>query len=97
LLCRRSASELTQIEPVLTSLGVELVAIGSGTAAMAADFKQDFNFAGQIYVDPERLVYEDLRCKRGWKNALFNSNTLKSIVSSWDKGYRQGKKQGDML
>lgn len=60
------------------------------------DFKQKQNFAGQIYVDPSRTIYDDLNCKRGWKAALFNMKVLKSVKTAFKEGYRQGKTQGDM-
>jgi uroporphyrinogen-III synthase len=60
--------------------GVHLVAIGSGTARMAMDFKQKQNFAGQIYVDPSRTIYDDLNCKRGWKAVRKTLNEISSIA-----------------
>jgi peroxiredoxin len=78
--CRRSADRLTQIHSYFQRLGVHLVAIGSGTARMAMDFKQKQNFAGQIYVDPSRTIYDDLNCKRGWKAVRKTLNEISSIA-----------------
>jgi peroxiredoxin len=96
MLCRKSASELTQIKPVLDQLGVKLVAIGSGTPAMAKNFVEEFKFAGEIYTDESRKIYNDFQCKRGWSKAMFNKKTLKFIKTAFTEGYAQGKTQGDL-
>lgn len=73
-----------------------LVAIGSGNPAMAKNFKQDFNFPGEIFVDEGRAVYEKLGCHRGVKYVL-NSKALGAIKAAMKEGYSQGKTQGDSL
>jgi uncharacterized LabA/DUF88 family protein len=97
LLCRKSAGELAQVKPFFDLLGVKLVAIGNGTPAMARDFKEDRGFTGEIYVDQSKKIYDDFKCTRGWKSALFNSKTLKTIKNTFKEGYAQGSTQGDML
>lgn len=76
---------------------MKLVAIGNGTPAMARNFKEERDFPGEIYVDESRLIYDDFQCIKGWKKALFNSKTMKSIKQAFKDGYMQGSTQGSML
>jgi len=95
-LCRKSASELASIKPELDSLGISLVAVGSGTPLMAKTFQSEFSFTGDIYVDQKREVYKALGCNRGLKYVL-NAKVLKAAKATMNEGFTQGKTEGDAL
>jgi len=95
-LCRKSANELASVKPDLDSLGIGLVAIGSGTPLMAKGFQSEFNFPGDIYVDQKREIYKALGCNRGLKYVL-NPKVLKAAKATLNEGYTQGKTEGDAL
>jgi len=87
---------LASVKPELDSLGFGLVAVGSGTPLMAKNFKQEFQFPGDIYVDQKRAIYQALGCNRGASYVL-NKKALKATVQIFSEGYSQGKTQGDSL
>jgi len=87
---------LISVKPELDTLGIGLVAIGSGTPLMAKSFQSDFAFSGDIYVDQKREIYKALGCNRGLKYAL-NTKALRAIQSAMSEGYSQGKTAGDSL
>lgn len=85
-----------EIYPKLQAKGVGLVAVGSGTPFMAADFANQFRFTGDLYVDQSRAVYEAFNCKRGLKYAI-NMRVLKAAKDAMSQGHSQGSTQGDSL
>jgi len=87
---------LTSVKPELDSLGFGVVAVGSGTPLMAKNFKEEFNFEGDIYVDQKREIYSALGCNRGAAYVL-NLKALKAIKATMGEGFSQGKTQGDSL
>jgi len=87
---------LTRIKPTLDSLGISLVAIGSGTPAMARNFQEEFAFTGQLFVDQKREVYKALGCNRGLKY-VFSMSTLKAAKEASAQGFSQGATAGDAL
>jgi len=96
MLCRRSSSKISSIFVDLSSLGISLIAIGSGTPIMASSFRREFNFPGDIYVDAKREVYKALGCNRGLKYVL-SMQTLAKIKEAQQLGFKQGATQSDVL
>ena len=48
-----------------TARGLDIVAIGMGTPAMAADFRDKFSIPFRLLVDQEQETYKALEMKRG--------------------------------
>jgi len=87
---------LASLKPDLDTLGVGLVAVGSGNPLMAKSFQQEFEFSGDIYVDQKREIYKALGCNRGLKYAI-NGKALRAMQSAMSEGFSQGKTAGDSL
>jgi len=84
------------VKQQLDDLGIGLVAIGSGTPLMANNFAEEFEFTGELYVDPTLDVYKALNCSRGVKLVL-GFKAMKEIKKAIGDGYKQGLTQGDGL
>lgn len=84
------------MKPELDKLGIQLVAIGSGTPLMAKNFQEEFSFPGALYVDRKRQVYKSLGCNRGVKYAL-SPKSIKAIKNAMNEGFSQGGMEGDAL
>jgi len=93
-LCRKSAAKLASIKPQLDELGVQLVAIGSGTPFMAKAFAKEFEYSGELYVDQKREVYMTLGTKRGI-GGVIGMRALVEYKKALSEGYTQGGTQGD--
>lgn len=78
----------------LKQLGVTLAFIGSGTPAMAEDFKASLGLDVPVFTDPARRTYAQLGFRRGVLSTL-SPRVLASAVRAWRAGFRQQKTQGD--
>lgn len=78
----------------LEGLGVTLAFIGSGTPAMAEDFKQSLGLDVPVFTDPSRRTYAQLGFKRGVLSVV-SPAVLASALRAWRAGFRQAKTQGD--
>jgi hypothetical protein len=86
-MCRKSASELAQLGPILSKVDVRLVAIGTGSTHSIQPFQEDTGFSSDIWIDPTAKLYRFLSCKRGMKNGLLNAKTLQAVKVAWKQGY----------
>ena len=73
--------------------GIPVVAIGTGTSAMAKEFKKQYDFIGRMYVDQRRAIYKMLSCKRGVGYLLHPQAIL--AIREAAKEFSQGAVQGD--
>jgi hypothetical protein len=71
---------------------VSVVAIGSGTPAMAADFVEQFSVPFPVYTDPERSSYRLAGMKRRLGLGLKTAGRAQRALQG---GHRQGRTQGD--
>lgn len=94
--CRKGAALLAEIGNELMANGVTLVAVGTGSPAMAHAFIQETGFKGDLYVDPGRKLYAALDCRRGLKYVI-NGKTLAAAKLAREEGHSPGKKAGDTL
>ena len=46
-------------------MGIELIAIGTGTPEMATTFAKEQGFKGRRFVDQKKSLYKALLCRRG--------------------------------
>lgn len=74
---------------------VALIAIGSGTPEQARDFSEQFEFAGELYVDPELRSYKAFGLVRGFWKTLGPSSIAKGIGTMFH-GHFQGLSAGDL-
>jgi hypothetical protein len=86
---------LMQCQHLFDYLGVRLVAIGNGAVKHAAQFKNEFKMAFEVYTDPDQHVYNDLQTKRGWTRVILNRKGLASFIKATKEGYSQKEVLGD--
>ena len=80
--------------PAIHRAGAELVIVGNGSPAQAADFRAAQHVTSPLYVDPELRAYATAGLRRGVATAL-NLRTLAHGVRALRSGQRQGATQGD--
>lgn len=73
-----------------------LAFIGSGTAPMAADFKQSLGLDVPVFTDPSRRTYAQLGFKRTLVSTL-SPAVLAAAFRAWKAGFRQTRTQGDPM
>lgn len=81
-------------QPELQALGVGLFFIGSGNAAMAADFRQELGLDVPVLVDPRRETYRYLGFKRQLSMLLDPRVWLNSARAA-RAGFKQQRTAGD--
>jgi len=96
IICRRAAAQVASIKGYLDEMNIGLIAIGSGAPFMAHNFAQEYNFEGDLYVDPSLQAYRALHCNRGAK-LILGFKALKEVQKALGEGYRNGLPQGDQL
>lgn len=84
-----------KIKPVLDQSAIGLVAIGSGSPASAREFVQEFQFDGEMYVNPTLEAYRAFKLRRGLLKTLGPTSVLKGL-GAMKKGFRQGSPAGDL-
>ena len=70
--------------------GAELVAIGQGFPAMAADFKRKRKIPFTLLVDEDRTTYKALELNRGSAIDIFGPQVIAKGTLSFVKGHIQG-------
>lgn len=91
-MCREEASELSSLKPQLEELGVPLVAvIKENVGTEIEDFRP--HFAGDIYVDEQKLFYGPLQRKMGGLGFI-RLGVWQNFVRAWRSGY-QGNMNGE--
>jgi hypothetical protein len=74
--------------------GAELVIVGNGTPAQAADFRTAQHIDNPLFVDPDLHAYAAAGLQRGLRTAL-NLRTVGHGLRALRAGQRQGATQGD--
>jgi len=85
-----------EIHNQLIAKGVTLVAVGTGSPAMAHAFAAETGFKGDLYVDQGRHLFAALDCRRGLKYAI-NGRTLAAAKQARSEGHTHAKRAGDSL
>jgi len=65
ILCKAAMKKYIEIQTELEGLGIEVIAISSGTTRGIQTFKKETGFDGRVFVDPNRNLYRTLSCHRG--------------------------------
>ncbi len=79
---------------LLDRAGISIVAIGSGTPDQAKGFLEKSDFAGELYVSPDRAAYRSFGLVRGRFRTLGPASILRA-VRALASGFRQGSQAGD--
>ncbi len=74
--------------------GINVVLVGSGNAAFAEAFREDFELAGPILVDPELVAYRAAGLRRN-AAGIANPRLLSNALRAFSSGARQSEIQGD--
>jgi len=73
-----------------------LVVIGNGDANSAKQFKENFSFQGEIYLDPKLDAYKSFKLQRGvWRTFKITKETRKMMLDIVSKKISMDKLQGD--
>jgi peroxiredoxin len=75
-------------------LGAELVVVGNGTPAHAADFRDAEQVEHPLFADPELRAYAAAGLRRGVTSSI-GLGTLRNAIRAWRSGKRQQGVQGD--
>lgn len=78
----------------ITGRGAHLVVIGNGTPHQARDLREDLDYRGTLWVDPDMVAYRAAGLERGVSKAF----SLKMFGHAWRAmraGHRQKGVQGD--
>ena len=94
MFCREQAARYDEHLPRFGELGVRVVAIGNGTAAMAKHFAEQFGVRFDLYTDPSRRTYEAAGMAHG---ARLRWSLVGSVLRTAAHGYIQGRTQGDAM
>jgi hypothetical protein len=95
MFCREQATGFRSRQKELDGLGVGLVFIGSGTPAMAEDFRAFLQLDAPVWVDTRRESYRFLGFKRQPLMLLTHPSLWANGLRATRAGFRQGKTQGD--
>ena len=96
-LCRMSAVNISQLKPLLDTVGVRLVGVGVEQLGFQ-DFTNKGYFNGELYIDEGKTAYKALSCETFTWKMLFSllMGALKDLVNiTKEKGYEhnmQGEK-----
>jgi hypothetical protein len=92
MFCREQAARAITHLADIHAQGATLVAIGNGTALMAADFVRQFNIPYPVYTDPSRKLYALAGMHRRFGIGLA---AVGAMVRALKDGHRQGAVAGD--
>lgn len=92
MFCREQAARFNEKLGDFKARGVQIVAIGNGTAPMARDFVDNFKVQFDVYTDPSRLTY----AAAGMHHRIgLGAKTLRGAWRALRSGHLQGRTKGD--
>lgn len=94
LFCIEQISGLCAAKDELTKLGAELVVVGNGNPAHAADFMRRFGLTRDVFTDPARTLYKRLGLVHGLRSTI-NWTATRNARRAVGGGFRQESVQGD--
>jgi len=97
-MCHHQATQLVEIAPELDQLGVRLVAVGTGSAVFAANFRQAVAWPGDVFLDPDARLFAALKLQRLSKLQALGRFFTPSTIS-WARAHPSNKSdmKGDGL
>ncbi|MCK6471765.1 MAG: AhpC/TSA family protein [Planctomycetes bacterium] len=97
MFCRQEAAQLREHLDEIRKFNAELYIVGSGTQAMAKEFRETFAPDVKVLVDPERKAYAAAGLRRGLWATLHPRVIVPGARLFFGGGARQGRVQGDPL
>ncbi len=91
MFCREQAAHFQAELEAFDALGVRVVAIGNGTAVMAADFVETFGITFPVYSDPSRAAFAAAGMRTGLGLGLASGKYARRAMRG---GLSQGRIQG---
>lgn len=97
MFCRQQVAQLRGAPlEAIRARGAELVAVGNGTPAQAAAFRDEFGLDFPLFTDPGRESYAAAGLRSSLLDSLRPSLALNG-VRALREGHRQGSLQGSAL
>jgi hypothetical protein len=93
LFCRQQAAEMRAAKPEITSLGAELVFVGNGNPAQAADFQAQFAPGETVLTDPDLRSYKLIGARSGVFNTI-GPRVWRGGLRALRRGARQTRVKG---
>ncbi len=85
---------MRDVEPEIRALGGELVVVGNGSVAQAAQFHKEMKLHFRLLTDPGLKSYEAAGFRRGVSTTL-SVQVLTKGIQAFREGFRQTSTQGD--
>jgi len=82
-MCRKTATELTKLQPTLNELGVKLIAIINSECGVEEFQKY---FGGEMYLDPKLEFFRHSCLKLEWKQLFHAVFTLRAVSKLKSEG-----------
>lgn len=86
-MCQYQASRLMRIEPLLAQLGINLIAIGNGTARFGKSYKETIPWRGEVLIDLQSQTHKTLKTKK-WGLGVISSFIKDGGMGELYKKYR---------
>jgi hypothetical protein len=93
LFCREQAAEMRAAKPDITALHAELVFVGNGTPAQAADFQVQFAPDEIVLTDPDLRSYRLIGARSGVFNTI-GPRVWRGGLRALRRGARQTRVKG---
>lgn len=93
MLCRDYAILLSEIKPELDTMGVSMVALGHEMLGLGEFYTGNY-WKGDLFVDGEKTVFQQLRTGRGSLLGLLSKQTLEAGKAATERG-TEGNLEGD--
>ena len=94
MFCREQAAHYQAKQSDFDAAGVDLAAVGNGTAAMAEEFVQQFGVTFPVFTDPGRRAYDALGMHYRMGMSL---GTFKNAFRALKGGHLQGLTKGHAM
>jgi len=82
-MCRKTATELTKLQPTLNKLGVKLIAVINSECGVEEFQKY---FGGEVYLDPKLEFFRKSCLKLEWKQLLHATFTVGAVAKLRSQG-----------
>jgi peroxiredoxin len=89
--CRRRVADLAERLGEFRALGADVVAIGRGTPAMAADARRETGWPGVLLVDGDGAAFRAAGTRRTTILSALRPSVWRAALAARRRGLRQGK------
>jgi hypothetical protein len=88
---------LRDANDAIQKAGGQVIAVGMGTPAMAADAAATGKLPFTLLVDPKMDLYRALEARRGGFLSMLSFEVLAGAFRAWRRGHRQSGVKGDPM